>query len=227
MNQRIIVITTLISLVLSSTLVYSQSKKEQILMLGHKMDSLNKVLTTERQLFETNRNKMEVAINYLTNQLDSIIYEFKVLNIKNENAIQSNIKKQDEIDVATDNINVLRDSIIALSTLLNPEKQLEDILPKDPWLGQKIIFKARINEVFVSDFSWVYFELFEVNKNSGPTLKIDYFSWKLEGYFNNQDNIEYLKEGDFYQLTLQRMEYDEFAPIQGADWMLVEMTKIK
>ncbi len=227
MNQRIIVITTLISLVLSSTLVYSQSKKEQILMLGHKMDSLNKVLTTERQLFETNRNKMEVAINYLTNQLDSIIYEFKVLNIKNENAIQSNIKKQDEIDVATDNINVLRDSIIALSTLLNPEKQLEDILPKDPWLGQKIIFKARINEVFVSDFSWVYFELFEVNKNSGPTLKIDYFSWKLEGYFNNQDNIEYLKEGDYYQLTLQRMEYDEFAPIQGADWMLVEMTKIK
>ena len=157
MNQRIIVITTLISLVLSSTLVYSQSKKEQILILGHKMDSLNKVLTTERQLFETNRNKMVVAINYLTNQLDSIIYEFKVLNIKNENAIQSNIKKQDEIDVATDNINVLRDSIVALSTLLNPEKQLEDILPKDPWLGQKIIFKARINEVFVSDFSWVYF----------------------------------------------------------------------
>lgn len=227
MNQRIIVITTLISLVLSSTLVYSQSKKEQILILGHKMDSLNKVLTTERQLFETNRNKMGVAINYLTNQLDSIIYEFKVLNIKNENAIQSNIKKQDEIDVATDNINVLRDSIVALSTLLNPEKQLEDILPKDPWLGQKIIFKARINEVFVSDFSWVYFELFEVNKNSGPTLKIDYFKWELEGYFNNQDNIEYLKEGDFYQVTLQRMEYDKFAPIQGADWMLVEMTKIK
>ena len=220
MNQRIIVITTLISLVLSSTLVYSQSKKEQILMLGHKMDSLNKVLTTERQLFETNRNKMEVAINYLTNQLDSIIYEFKVLNIKNENAIQSNIKKQEAIDSAID-------SIVILNALLNREKQLEDIFPIDPWLGQKIIFRAKINQVSIGDFSDVYFELFETNKNSGPILKIDDYKWKLEGYFKNMENIEYLIEGDFYQLTLKRMEYSEFAPIEGADWMLVDMTKIK
>jgi hypothetical protein len=220
MNQRIIVITTLISLVLSSTLVYSQSKKEQILMLGHKMDSLNKVLTTERQLFETNRNKMEVAINYLTNQLDSIIYEFKVLNIKNENAIQSNIKKQEAIDSAID-------SIVILNALLNREKQLEDIFPIDPWLGQKIIFRAKINQVSIGDFSDVYFELFETNKNSGPILKIDDYKWKLEGYFKNMENIEYLIEGDFYQLTLKRMEYSEFAPIKGADWMLVDMTKIK
>jgi hypothetical protein len=215
------------SLVLSSTLVYSQSKKEQILMLGHKVDSLTKVLTLERQSFETNQKKKAGVIASLTKKLDSVVYDLKVLNIKNDNLVQSSIQKQDEIDVATDNINVLRDSIVTLSTLLNPEKQLEDILPKDPWLGQKIIFKARINEVFVSDFSYVYFELFEVNKDSGPTLKIDYYSWKLEGYFNNQDNIEYLREGDFYQITLQRMEYDVFAPIQGPGWMLVEMTKIK
>jgi hypothetical protein len=220
MNQRIIVIITLMSLVFSSTLVYSQSKKEQILMLGHKVDSLTKLLTLERQSFVTNRKKTAGVINNLTNQLDSVVYDLKVLNIKNENLAQSNVQKQDEIDAT-------KDSIDALNALLNREKQLEDILPIDPWLGQKIIFKARINKVFVSDFSDVYFELFEVNKNSGPTLRIDYYSWKLEGYFNNQDNIEYLREGDFYQITLQRMEYDVFAPIQGPGWMLVEMTKIK
>ena len=66
MNQRIIVITTLISLVLSSTLVYSQSKKEQILMLGHKGDSLSKVLTLERQSFETNQKKKAGVIASLT-----------------------------------------------------------------------------------------------------------------------------------------------------------------
>ena len=218
MNQILIISIT--SLLLSSTFVYSQSKKEQISILGHKMDSLNKVLTTERQLFETNRNKMEVAINYLTNQLDSIIYEFKVLNIKNENAIQSNIKKQEAIDSAID-------SIVILNALLNREKQLDDILPIDPWLGQKIIFRAKINQVSIGDFSDVYFELFETNKNSGPILKIDDYKWKLEGYFKNMENIEYLEEGDFYQLTLKRMEYSEFAPIEGADWMLVDMTKIK
>jgi hypothetical protein len=220
MNQRIIVIITLMSLVFSSTLVYSQSKKEQILMLGHKVDSLTKLLTLERQSFVTNRKKTAGVINNLTKQLDSVVYDLKVLNIKNENLAQSNVQKQDEIDAT-------KDSIDALNALLNREKQLEDILPIDPWLGQKIIFKARINKVFVSDFSDVYFELFEVNKNSGPTLRIDYYSWKLEGYFNNQDNIEYLREGDFYQITLQRMEYDVFAPIQGPGWMLVEMTKIK
>ena len=208
------------SIVFSSTLVYSQSKKEQILMLDHKVDSLTKVLTIERQSFETSRKKTTGVINNLTKQLDSVVYDLKVLNIKNENLAQSNVQKQDEIDAT-------KDSIVALNALLNREKQLEDILPKDPWLGQKIIFQAKINKVFISDFSDVYFELFEVNKNSGPTLKIDYYSWKLEGYFNNQDNIEYLREGDFYQITLQRMEYDEFAPIQGPGWMLVEMTKIK
>ena len=207
------------SLVLSSTLVYSQSKKEQILMLGHKVDSLTKVLTIERQSFETSRKKMTGVINYLTKQLDSVVYDLKVLNIKNENLVQSNIQKQDEIDVAID-------SIAVLNAHLNRDIQLEDIFPKDPWLGQKIIFQAKINKVFVSDFSDVYFELFEVNKNSGPTLKIDHYKWKLEGYFKDMDNIEYLQEGDFYQVTLQRMEYDEFAPIQGVDWMLVEMTKI-
>ena len=189
-------------------------------MLGHKVDSLTKVLTIERQSFETSRKKTTGVINNLTKQLDSVVYDLKVLNIKNENLAQSNVQKQDEIDAT-------KDSIVALNALLNREKQLEDILPKDPWLGQKIIFQAKINKVFISDFSDVYFELFEVNKNSGPTLKIDYYSWKLEGYFNNQDNIEYLREGDFYQITLQRMEYDEFAPIQGPGWMLIEMTKIK
>ena len=219
MNQRII-ITALMSLVLSSTFVYSQSKKEQILTLGHKVDSLTKVLTIERKSFETNRKKTSGVINNLTKQLDSVVYDLKVLNIKNENLVQSNIQKQDEIDVAID-------SIAVLNAHLNRDIQLEDIFPKDPWLGQKIIFQAKINKVFVSDFSDVYFELFEVNKNSGPTLKIDHYKWKLEGYFKDMDNIEYLQEGDFYQVTLQRMEYDEFAPIQGVDWMLVEMTKIK
>ena len=208
------------SLVLSSTSVYSQSKKEQILMLGHKVDSLTKVLTTERKSFETNRKKTAGVINNLTKQLDSVVYDLKVLNIKNENLVQSNIQKQDEIDIALD-------SIAVLNAHLNRDIQLEDILPKDPWLGQKIIFQAKINKVFISDFSDVYFELFEANKNSGPTLKIDDYKWKLEGYFKDMDNIEYLQEGDFYQVTLQRMEYDEFAPIQGVDWMLVEMTKIK
>jgi len=220
MYQRIIAITALMSLVLSSTSVYSQSKKEQILMLGHKVDSLTKVLTTERKSFETNRKKTAGVINNLTKQLDSVVYDLKVLNIKNENLVQSNIQKQDEIDIALD-------SIAVLNAHLNRDIQLEDILPKDPWLGQKIIFQAKINKVFISDFSDVYFELFEANKNSGPTLKIDDYKWKLEGYFKDMDNIEYLQEGDFYQVTLQRMEYDEFAPIQGVDWMLVEMTKIK
>ena len=53
-------------------------------MLGHKVDSLTKLLTLERQSFVTNRKKTAGVINNLTKQLDSVVYDLKVLKIKNE-----------------------------------------------------------------------------------------------------------------------------------------------
>ena len=220
MNQRkSLFIIAFTCFIFFSSEAYSQSKKEQILILGNKVDSLTKALLTERQLFEKSQKKTKGIINNYRKQLDSVVYDYKILNIRNENLTLSNIQKQNTIDL-------VRDSIVALNVLLNCEKQLEDLLPTDPWLGQKIIFQSKISQVSVGDFSVVYFELLDVNKDSGPIITIDDFKWKLQGYFKNMNNIIDIKEGDFYQVTLQRMEYDESAPIEGSDWMLVEMTKV-
>ena len=54
---------------------------------------------------------------------------------------------------------------------------------------------------------------------------MDDYTWKLTGYFSKMNNIEKLKEGELYQLTFQSLAYDN-APIEGIDWMLVEMIKV-
>ena len=211
---------TLICFLLWSSVAYSQSKKEQILTLSNRVDSLTSVLLSDRATYSTTQKKLESVISNLSKDLDSVIYNFKILSIKNENLVQLNTQKQDTIDV-------LMDSIIQLNNLLYRKKKIEDVFPDNPWLGQKIIFQAKVNQVNVGDFSEVYFELFDINKSSdGVIIHMDDYTWKLTGYYGKMNNIEKLKEGELYQLTFQSLEYDN-APIKGIDWMLVEMIKVE
>jgi hypothetical protein len=203
-----------------SSVAYSQSKKEQILTLSNRVDSLTSVLLSDRATYSTTQKKLETVISNLSKDLDSVIYNFKILSIKNENLVQLNTQKQDTIDV-------VMDSIIKLNNLLYRKKKTEDVFPDNPWLGQKIIFQAKVNQVNVGDFSEVYFELFDINKSSdGVIIHMDDYTWKLTGYYGKMNNIEKLKEGELYQLTFQSLEYDN-APIKGIDWMLVEMIKVE
>tara|TARA_B100001057_G_C22725373_1_gene901491 strand:- start:605 stop:1096 length:492 start_codon:yes stop_codon:yes gene_type:complete len=163
---------------------------------------------------------MEKVISNLSKDLDSVIYNFKILSIKNEHLVELNTQKQDTI-------NAVIDSIIQLNDLLHRKKKTKDIFPDNPWLGQKIVFQAMVNQVIVGDFKEVYFELLDVNKKSnGVIIHMDNYSWKLTGYYSKMNNIEKLKEGELYQLTFQSLEYDN-APIKGIDWMLVEMVKVE
>lgn len=212
--------TTLTCFLLWSSIVYSQTKKEQILTLSNRVDSLENVLISERVSYSATQKKMEKVISNLSKDLDSVIYNFKILSIKNEHLVELNTQKQDTI-------NAVIDSIIQLNDLLHRKKKTKDIFPDNPWLGQKIVFQAMVNQVIVGDFKEVYFELLDVNKKSnGVIIHMDNYSWKLTGYYSKMNNIEKLKEGELYQLTFQSLEYDN-APIKGIDWMLVEMVKVE
>ena len=93
---------TLICFLLWSSVVYSQSKKEQILTLSNRVDSLTSVLLSDRATYSTTQKKLETVISNLSKDLDSVIYNFKILSIKNENLVQLNTQKQDTIDVVMD-----------------------------------------------------------------------------------------------------------------------------
>ena len=197
---------------------YSQTKKQRISSLTNQVDSLFKIVFQERQDHALVQIKMEEELNSLSNQLDSVIYDFKLMNIKNDFLTQSNTQKQHTIDS-------LSERIEALSSLLNRKKQLDDFFPTDPWLGQKLIIQAKISQIIAGDSTIVSFELLDIQKNSGPTLAIGKQNWKLKGKFKQMNAIEALSLGDFYQLTFQYMKYDVSATQPGEDWMLVEMTK--
>ena len=188
-------------------------------MLSSRVDSLTNVLLSERATYSTTQKKMERDISNLSKDLDSVIYNFKILSIKNENLAQLNSLKQDTI-------NIVMDSMMQMRDLLYHKKKLEDIFPENPWLGQKIIFQAKINHINVGDFSEVYFELLDISEpNDGVIIHMDNYTWKLTGYYSKMNNIEQLKEGEAYQVTFQSLKYYN-APIEGRDWMLVEMIKV-
>lgn len=197
---------------------YSQTKKQRISSLTNQVDSLFKIVFQERQDYALVQTKMEEELNSLSNQLDSVIYDFKLMNIKNDFLTQSNTQKQHTIDSLSECIEVL-------SSQLNRKKQLDDFFPTDPWLGQKLIIQAKISQIMAGESSIVSLELLDIQKNSGPTLAIGKENWKLNGTFKHMNAIEVLSLGDSYQLTFQYMKYDVSATQPGEDWMLVEMTK--
>lgn len=197
---------------------YSQTKKQRISSLTNQVDSLFKIVFQERQDYALVQTKMEEELNSLSNQLDSVIYDFKLMNIKNDFLTQSNTQKQHTIDSLSECIEVL-------SSQLNRKKQLDDFFPTDPWLGQKLIIQAKISQIMAGESSIVYLELLDIQKNSGPTLAIGKENCKLNGTFKHMNAIEVLSLGDSYQLTFQYMKYDVSATQLGEDWMLVEMTK--
>lgn len=197
---------------------YSQTKKQRISSLTNQVDSLFKIVFQERQDYALVQTKMEEELNSLSNQLDSVIYDFKLMNIKNDFLTQSNTQKQHTIDSLSECIEVL-------SSQLNRKKQLDDFFPTDPWLGQKLIIQAKISQIMAGESSIVYLELLDIQKNSGPTLAIGKENCKLNGTFKHMNAIEAFSLGDSYQLTFQYMKYDLSATQLGEDWMLVEMTK--
>ena len=197
---------------------YSQTKKQRISSLTNQVDSLFKIVFQERQDYALVQTKMEEELNSLSNQLDSVIYDFKLMNIKNDFLTQSNTQKQHTIDSLSECIEVL-------SSQLNRKKQLDDFFPTDPWLGQKLIIQAKISQIIAVDTTIVSFELLDIQKNSGPTLAIGKENCKLNGTFKHMNAIEALSLGDSYQLTFQYMKYDVSTTQLGEDWMLVEMTK--
>ena len=219
MKRRFPLRLVLFSCILWANIIaYSQTKKQRISSLTNQVDSLFKIVFQERQDYALVQTKMEEELNSLSNQLDSVIYDFKLMNIKNDFLTQSNTQKQHTIDSLSECIEVL-------SSQLNRKKQLDDFFPTDPWLGQKLIIQAKISQIMAGESSIVSLELLDIQKNSGPTLAIGKENCKLNGTFKHMNAIEALSLGDSYQLTFQYMKYDVSATQLGEDWMLVEMTK--
>ena len=219
MKRRFPLRLVLFSCILWANIIaYSQTKKQRISSLTNQVDSLFKIVFQERQDYALVQTKMEEELNSLSNQLDSVIYDFKLMNIKNDFLTQSNTQKQHIIDSLSECIEVL-------SSQLNRKKQLDDFFPTDPWLGQKLIIQAKISQIMAGESSIVSLELLDIQKNSGPTLAIGKENCKLNGTFKHMNAIEAFSLGDSYQLTFQYMKYDLSATQLGEDWMLVEMTK--
>lgn len=114
---------------------YSQTKKQRISSLTNQVDSLFKIVFQERQDYALVQTKMEEELNSLSNQLDSVIYDFKLMNIKNDFLTQSNTQKQHTIDSLSERIEVL-------SLQLNRKKQLDDF-PNRSVVGTKTHYSSQ------------------------------------------------------------------------------------
>ena len=99
MKRRFPLRLVLFSCILWANIIaYSQTKKQRISSLTNQVDSLFKIVFQEQQDHALVQTKMEEELNSLSNQLDSVIYDFKLMNIKNDFLTQSNTQKQHIID---------------------------------------------------------------------------------------------------------------------------------
>lgn len=188
MNKIVILLV-----VFSTGMSNAQSKKEQIQTLNLRVDSLNKVLTDERNISNQNIINLNSKIYSLENQIkimntnidERIIAEknLKESNLKKDREIQSKI---DEILLLSQTINELKDSIKYTSNIENYYMN-EDIFKKDTTYSNVLI--------------------------DGKLFKVNILSDKLNEHLEKIDFSEY----EFVNTTKTIVIYNEANKIVYAD----------
>jgi hypothetical protein len=142
---------SIIVFIFSVAIINAQSKKEQIKILSDRVDSLNIVLSVERNMNTKKSEDYNVQINQLLSKITSL--EIALNNAKNEskNAQQEIANKEREISSTNQETNRLKllldekkDSIIFLQSefiRLNSEKQNEIVNKNNQPNNQKSITK--------------------------------------------------------------------------------------
>ncbi|MEJ6681432.1 MAG: hypothetical protein QNL21_05000, partial [Flavobacteriales bacterium] len=162
----------IVMLILTVGSANAQSKKQQIENITTSLDSLNQVVTHERQLFNTTSDSLNLELSQLTKIIDSLNLELSQLtnlHSKASNALaESNkeIKKLEEnnssskllISTNTEEISILNDQIVSKEAVIASLKN-ENAL-KDKEIGE--LKNAAIAPKFVIptpvDQNEIYFE---------------------------------------------------------------------
>lgn len=237
--KSIIIILSIFSYIIS----YAQSKKEQIEAFNLRVDSLNNVLTSERNISNQNILNLNAKISSLENQI-------KILNIRiderdNEGKLlkENNSEKDKVIQRKTDEINGLRQTIRALKDSIKNTSQIIDTLVwefPDNITWDQVEFNLKL-PLPLSKFNAPAGNLL-ISRDKKILISFDYNSThafdQVEGYpffYEEQDAINYyskdldnleITENEGFiikgkntsnQLTLIKGIYDEFATMQGRD----------
>jgi hypothetical protein len=147
---------------------FSQSNKEQIQILGSRLDSLKTIQSNEKQSFEKRKNELESSITLSHQKTAELLKE---LSIKNEN-LQNQISENQKLD----------QDILSLKLEL---KSIEDsiqihidnqpiILLDNSYLGKSDNEIIKLLNISNSDFYEGFFTIWNGSNNTNNVNTIDY-----------------------------------------------------
>ena len=229
--------------IFSSIISYAQSKKEQIETLILRVDSLNNVLTAERNISNQNILNLNSKISSLENQIIILNTRIDERDIEVKLLKEGNSEKDKVIQRKTDEINGLYQTFSALrDSILNTRKIIDTVIWEIPdritWnqleFNLKLtlpIFKfnpprenilsSRDNKIILSyDYNYTY--VFDEDKGSTLFYKeqdaINYYSKDLIDIELSENEGFIIKgKNSNNQLVIIKGLYDEFASMQGRD----------
>lgn len=196
-----------IGFVFSSLHFYGQSKKEQIEILNNRMDSLNKVIISNRVKYNQRDNQFENDILTLQKQLnilDSTVFKrTRELTIKEEELVKTNIELQNILIEITN----LHKQVNSKSELIKDlENQIDKITTKleEHSFNSKNKIENQPNNTFSNNSTNHVIQTESVN-----LIKIGNQTWMTEDLsitkYNNGDNIpEALNENQWNQYGKSR-----------------------
>ena len=210
---------TVFLLLICVSISFSQSKKQQIEILTHKLDSINSVLLRSiDDNRELNSNK--------------IVLESKIRSLKNEN-----VSKNDEINSLHDEINLKNERIVDLTKEVKSLEQdyqlvLADLILKSDSLDSiSLKLDSIINVDNTSERAWSSMTRFNTDTLI-PLLQILLESRTMDEDFDREYNI---KETMMYKRddglkTLVDIIYEQgfvICLVRGDYYILPKLTKIK
>ena len=99
-------------------IVFAQSKKEQIQSLTFRVDSINAILSSERNVFAQKEQGYTSKISNLENQISLLKSEIELINkkssnkeVENENLKNELTKRKNEIEILNQRIIIIKDSL--------------------------------------------------------------------------------------------------------------------
>ena len=148
------IVLAFIHLILS-TIVFAQSKKEQIQMLTFRVDSINSILSSERNTIAQKEQGYTSKISNLENQITLLKSEIELINkkfankeIENDNLKNELTKRKNENDLLVNQIKVKSDSLV---------KYRQQTINKDNSLNQENSFSTT-DLISFSKYKWAFLE---------------------------------------------------------------------
>ena len=166
---------------LANTVVYAQSKKQQIIILNNRVDSFRLALSNEIKLSNENSNK-----------LNSRVDSFR-LALSNETQVKLKNEKRDALK-----INNLKIEIKNSEAALEAERNLNNIYYNELKKKELIIDSLRAESNNTTKGSDFRFNLIEINQQESPIPKWEYISdYKIELLYGNSvvDSFEDFGKG--------------------------------